>query len=165
MDWLKKLKEYAPSIAGVILSGGATLPQLAMKAISEATGFEIENETDLALAVERATPEMMRKMRQADNSFKIRMRELDGEILDSELGDIQNARNTHKDSKMPAIICCALTASMVVFTATMIFITIPEENTRMIDTLFGAFITAWIGSINYFVGASRTVPVTNSRKS
>ena len=81
MNWLNKLKEYAPSIAGAILSGGATLPQLALKAISDATGVNVLNETDLADMVESASPEVMLKLKQANNSFKIRMRELNNELV------------------------------------------------------------------------------------
>jgi len=164
MDWLKKLAEYAPSIAGVVLSGGATLPQLAMKAISDATGVDISNETDLADAVERATPEMMLKMKQADNSFKIRMRELDNELVSSELGDTQDARKQHKHSKMPAIICCVLTAGLIAFTSALMFVTVPEANTRLIDTLFGAYLTAWLSCISYWVGTTRSSADKDKRK-
>ena len=109
MNWLSQLKEYAPSIAGAILSGGATLPQLALKAISDATGVNVLNETDLADMVESASPEVMLKLKQANNSFKIRMRELDNELVSAELSDMQDARKNHKHSIMPAILCCVLT--------------------------------------------------------
>ena len=164
MDWLKKLAEYAPSIAGVVLSGGATLPQLAMKAISDATGVDISNETDLADAVERATPEMMLKMRQADNSFKIRMRELDNELVSSELGDTQDARKQHKHSKMPAIICCALTVGLFAFSWALMAIEVPQANLGMINTLFGAYLTAWLSTIAYWVGTTRSSADKDKRK-
>lgn len=164
MDWLNKLKEYAPSIAGVILSGGATLPQLAMKAISDATGLDISTETQLADMVEQASPEAMLKIKQADNSFKIRMRELDNELLNSELNDTQDARKQHQHSWMPALICGMLSISVIAFTASLMFIVIPPENTRIIDTLFGAFLTAWLSSISYWVGTTRTSADKDQRK-
>jgi len=164
MNWLTKLAEYAPSIAGAVLSGGATLPQLALKAISDATGVNVSNETDLANMVESASPEVMLKLKQANNSFKIRMRELDNELVSAELGDVQDARKNHKHSWMPAIICGMLSVAVISFTATLMFITIPEENTRIIDTLFGAFLTAWLSSINYWVGTTRTSADKDKRK-
>ena len=156
MKWLSKLKEYAPDIAGAILSGGATLPSLALKAVSDATGHNITNETELAQAVESASPEVMLKVKQAENSFKIRMKELSNELESAEIGDIQNARHAHKDSKMPAFICIFLTVSVVAFGASLMIFTIPESNLRLVDTLFGAVLTAWLGSLAFFNGTTRS---------
>ena len=72
------------------------------------------------------------------------------------LNDIQNARANNKHSKMPAVICLALTAGMFLFVGALLFITIPEANLRMIDMVFGSYLTAWLGSINYWVGTTRS---------
>ena len=76
MKWLDKLMEYAPDIAGAVLSGGVTLPQLALKAIADATGQEVSDETQAAEVIKNASPEVMLKVKQSNNSFKIRMAEL-----------------------------------------------------------------------------------------
>jgi hypothetical protein len=164
MNWLNKLKEYAPSIASAVLSGGATLPQLALKAISDATGVSVSNETDLANMVESASPETMLKLKQANNSFIIRMRELDNELVNTELSDTQDARKNHKHSYMPSIICVILTLAVIAFTSSLMVFVIPESNTRIIDTLFGAFLTAWLSSISYWVGTTRTSADKDARK-
>lgn len=88
MDWLNKLKEYAPDIVTAVLTGGATLPQLALKAVADATGNEVNTQDDLQRAVESATPEMMLKITQANNQFKVRMRELDNDLVTTELGEV-----------------------------------------------------------------------------
>lgn len=72
------------------------------------------------------------------------------------MGDIQNARMNNKHSKMPAIICGALTVGMFAFVGALFTLTIPEENMRLVDTLFGSYLTAWLGSINYWVGTTRS---------
>jgi len=156
MKWLDKLKEYAPDIAGVILSGGATLPSLALKAIGDATGQTVTTETEAAQAITGASPEVMLKVRQANNSFKIRMAELANELTATELGDVQNAREHHKHSIMPSLICGTLTIAVVSFAACLFFVTIPDSNQRILDTLFGTFLTAWLGSINYWIGTTRS---------
>lgn len=148
--------EYAPDIAGAILSGGATLPALALKAIADATGQEVNDETQLAEAIKNASPEIMLKVKQANNSFKIRMAELANELTATELGDIQHARVAHKDSKMPAFICITLTLSVIAFAAALMFVTIPDANVRLIDTLFGSVLTAWLGSLAFFNGTTRS---------
>lgn len=156
MKWLDKLMDYAPDIAGAILSGGATLPQLALKAISDATGVEVNDETQAAEAITNASPEIMLKVKQSNNSFKIRMAELGNELTATELADVQHARVTHKDSNMPAFICVSLTLAVLGFAAALMFVEIPEGNVRLIDTLFGAVLTAWLGSLAFFNGTTRS---------
>jgi heme/copper-type cytochrome/quinol oxidase subunit 4 len=156
MDWIKKLKKYAPDIVTAVLTGGATLPQLALKAVSDATGNEVNTQDDLQKAVESATPEMMLKITQANNQFKIRMRELDNEIVLSELGDTQDARNNHKHSNMPAVICIGLSIVVTLISVALIFEPIPEGNSQMINMLIGQIVAAWMTSIAYWVGTTRS---------
>jgi hypothetical protein len=156
MNWLDKLKEYAPSIASAVLTGGATLPQLALKAIADATGEVVTNETEMAAAINGASPETMLKVKQADNSFKIRMTELANELTATELGDVQHAREQHAHSIMPTLICGFLTVTVVAFGAALMFVLIPPGNVRILDTLFGTFLTAWLGSMAYWNGTTRS---------
>jgi hypothetical protein len=156
MKWLDKLKDYAPDIAMAIISGGATLPQLALKAVADATGQPVTNEDEMATVIGSASPETMLKVKQANNSFRIRMAELGNELTATELGDVQHAREQHKDSIMPALICGFLTVAVVSFGVALMFVVIPPANTRIIDTLFGTFLTAWLGSITYWIGTTRS---------
>ncbi len=57
---------------------------------------------------------------------------------------------------MPAVICIMLTVAVVAFGAALMAVEVPEENIRLIDTLFGSFLTAWLASIYYWVGTSRS---------
>ena len=156
MDWIKKLKEYAPDIVTAVLTGGATLPQLALKAVADATGNEVNTQDDLQRAVESATPEMMLKITQANNQFKIRMRELDNEILSSELGDLANARDKHQHHHMPAVICIALTVMVGIGAFFLFTKVIPDANTTLANLLFGALLAKWGDSIAYWVGTTRS---------
>lgn len=164
MNWLDKLKDYAPDIAAAVLSGGATLPQLALKAVADATGKSVSTEDDLASLVGSASPETMLKIKQAGNAFKIAMRQLDVELDQAELKDQQNARAEHKHSIMPALICCFLTAAVIAFGAALMVADIPASNVRLIDTLFGSFLTAWLTSISYWVGTTRSSANKDQRK-
>jgi len=164
MKWLDKLKEYAPDIAMAILSGGATLPQLALKAVADATGQEVKDETQMADVIGTASPEIMLKVKQANNSFKIRMAELGNELTAAELGDVQHAREHNKHSIMPALLCGFLSVSVVAFAAALFAFKIPEDNIRLIDTLFGSFLTAWLGSVTYWIGTTRSSANKDMRK-
>jgi len=95
MDWLNKLKQYAPDIAAAVLSGGATLPQLAVKAIADAVGDDSVKDTNtLASFVETADPEMMLKVKQANNTFLIEMKRLETDLEKARLKDSQVSHAT-----------------------------------------------------------------------
>lgn len=155
-DWIKKLKEYAPHIAGAVLSGGATLPALAVKAVSDAIGVDVKDESALADIVTDASPDAMLKIKQADNAFKIRMRELDVELGAAELRNQEHAREQHKHSPMPAIIACALTVIIAGMLYAVFELTIPVENSEVAYYLFGQVTTLWAASITYWVGTTRS---------
>jgi hypothetical protein len=91
MNWLDKLKDYAPSIASAVLSGGATLPQLAYKAIADATGLDVSTIGQAQAAIESASPAELLSLKKADHDFAIQMRKLDYSNMDS-------ARSMHKEN-------------------------------------------------------------------
>jgi len=156
IDWLKKLKQYAPDIAAAVVTGGATLPALALKAVGDALGTPIDNIDALGSVVSKASPENMLEIQNANNTFAIRMRELDNELVATELGDVQNARSEHKHSRMPSIICCSLTV-MVAAGAYMLFtLDIPAANEQITYLLFGTMLAKWGNSIAYWVGTTRS---------
>ncbi len=155
-DWLAKLKQYAPDIAAAIVTGGATLPALALKAVGDALGTPVANVEQLGAVVANATPDMMLQVTQANNAFKIRMRELDNELAATELGDTQNARKEHKHSAMPAVICCALTLMVAGGTYLLFTVEVPEANEKITFLLFGTLLAKWGDSIAYWVGTTRS---------
>ncbi len=158
-QWLDKLKEYAPSIASAVLSGGVTLPQLAYKAISDVTGLDVQTIGQAQAAVESASPSELLALKQADNDFAIEMRKLDNELVGTELEDIQNARDSHKHSVMPAVICCSLTAMVGALMVALFKYEVPEANSSIVYMVIGQVITLWGGSVVYFIGTTRSSAV------
>ena len=156
MKWLEKLRQYAPDIAMAVASGGATLPQLALKAVADATGSPVGTIEQLGAVVESANPEAMLRVQQANNSFKIRMAELGNELTVTELGDVQHARVQHKHSAMPSAICCAMTVMVSAGAYLLFTVPVPPENAATAYLLFGAVLTKWGDSIAYWVGTTRS---------
>lgn len=157
MDWLKKLKEYAPDIAMAVASGGATLPALAVKAVRDAVGDpKIDNESALASFIEQANPDAMLKVTQANNSFKIRMRELDNELEMAELKNQEQARDAHKQSRMPGLITLLMTAIMGYLIHVLMITAVPESNEEILYLLTGQASALWAASITYWVGTTRS---------
>ena len=157
MEWLNKIIGYAPDIVGAVLSGGATLPATALRIISkELTGLETDNPDLVEKAVNNASPEQLLRLKQANSDFILKKMQLENEDRKDQREDTQQAREAHKHHWMPAAICCVLTLGLLGFTAALFTMTIPEANQRILDTLFGAYLTAWLSSINYWVSSSRS---------
>lgn len=168
MGWLDKLGEYAPHIVSAIASGGATLPSLALKAVGDALGTDIKDESELSTAVQNATPEQLLKIKSADYNFKLEMQRLANDLEYAEISDVQHAREQHKHSPMPAIICCALTVVVAGIAYSLLNHEIPKTNGEILYMLIGQVITAWIGSVAYWIGttrssASKTVMMSKSK--
>jgi hypothetical protein len=159
MSWLDTLKDYAPSIASAILTGGATAPQLAYKAISDALGVDVQTMGQAQAAVESADPEVLLELKHADHSFKIEMARISNELVATELEDIQDAREIHKHSVMPAVICCSLTVIVAALLVALFKYEIPEQNGSIIYMVIGQIITLWGGSIVYHIGTTRSSAV------
>ena len=156
MDWTKKLLEYAPDIAAAVFSGGATLPALAIKAIKDATGEDVTNEKDVKRVIENLTPEQELKLTSANNTFKVDMKRLGNELTYAELADTQQARDSHKHSKMPAVIVSILTAMVFVLSILLVFHAVPESNKAVFYMLIGQVVAAWMASVSYWVGTTRS---------
>ena len=77
MSWLDKLKDYAPSIAAAVFSGGATLPQLAAKMISDATGVKVSTVAEAEKVINAATPDQLLAIKKVDNQHAVEMAKID----------------------------------------------------------------------------------------
>lgn len=143
---ISALTSIAPSIAGWI--GGDKAEDAAQAVTDIARKVTGVNDAQGAVNKVLADPAMQLEfMKQLDNN-KVALDKM-------YLQDVQHARETNKHSVMPAVICCFLSLSVVAFGAALMFLEIPKDNVRLIDTLFGSFLTAWLSSIAYWVGSSR----------
>lgn len=156
MNWIKKLKEYAPDIASAVVTGGATLLPSALKIIAKETGLTVTDKADLESVVSGASHEVMLQIKEADQKFSIEMRKLSNELASIELSDVQHARESHEYSKMPAIITCLMTAISIGYFVSLLLIDIPEANRDMVNNYGGQMIALWVASVVYWVGTTRS---------
>lgn len=156
MGWIDKLKDYAPDIAMAVLSGGATLPKLAMKAIGDATGVNITSIEQAEIAIDAANPNQLLEIQQANQSFKLRMAELSNELTVTELGDVQDARNQHKHSIVPAVLVFMLTAMVAVGMYMLFVVEMPAANRDIGNMAFGQIFMAWLGALTFWNGTTRS---------
>lgn len=105
MEWKKIINAVAP-VLGTALGG--PMAGAAVKVIAGAVlGDEDASEQQVTEAVMQGlSPESLVKLREADNAFKVRMRELDIDLAklnaateQAYLSDVQNARTSHGGSR------------------------------------------------------------------
>lgn len=154
MKWgdIKNLLGNAAPLLGTALGG--PVGGVAGSLIAKALGVE---ESPEAVAAEiKRDPMALVKLRELESNERIKIQELALETLQTELKDTQDARKNHQHSKMPAIICIALTF-MVAGAAYLIFaLEIPDGNKEIAYMLFGSLVTKWGDSIAYWVGTTRS---------
>lgn len=89
-DWKSIVGTVAPTIATAL---GGPLAGMATKAIAGALGLSEDTDDDaVATAVANATPDQLLALKQADQTFAVRMRELDIDLERIAAGDRDSAR-------------------------------------------------------------------------
>jgi hypothetical protein len=106
MDWKKIVGTVAPGIATAL---GGPLAGLAVKAIGGALGLgEGASEEAVAAAVTGANPDQLLALRQADQAFKIKMRELGVDLERIAAADRASAREVAKVNMLPHMVLSAV---------------------------------------------------------
>ncbi len=156
--WKDIVRSIAPTL-GAALGGpmaGAATKFIADKVLGnpEATSHEIE---DLILG---ASPEMLAKLKEMDNQFKVDMRKLDIDVYEMEYKDRDSARQLFSINIWPQIIL----SSIFVFGYFIILIAlffnsdaIPSENSALLGvftTVLGVLTAAIPQILNFWFGSS-----------
>jgi len=159
-DWKATLATVAPGLATAL---GGPLAGMATKAILDALGMaDGATASDLAAAVQGATPEQMLALKQADQQFAIQMRELDVDVERVSAGDRDSAR------KREAIVLGwsnpVLAALVVGGFMTTVFMVISGHVEGLKDPLTSGLIGTLIGYVSakadqviaYYFGSTAT---------
>lgn len=153
MNWsqLKDTVGQAAPILGTLIGGpaGATVGTL----LATALGVEAQPK---AVSKALLDPENQVKLEQWAMQHKERLEQIALETLQAELADKANARNNHKDSKMPSVITGALTSIVGVLLYTLFYVELPEANREVAYMLFGQASALWGASVTYWVGTTRS---------
>jgi len=154
MKWadLKNAVGNIAPLVGTALGGpaGATIGTMVSKVLG------VDNSADAVAQALKTDPEAAVKLRQFELDNEKDIREHAFKVLDIELKDTQNARQSHKHNPMPMVICISLTL-MVAAGAYMLFVmNIPVDNKQIANLLFGTLLAKWGDSIAYWVGTTRS---------
>ena len=113
MDLLKIVGAVAPTIATAI---GGPLGGMAMKVVADVLGLPSDSsEKDVSKAMAAATPDQLLALKQADQDFAVRMRELDIDLEKIAASDRDSARRREAQVRdwMPRVLAFVIVAGFM----------------------------------------------------
>lgn len=158
MDLLKIVGAVAPTLATAI---GGPLGGMAMKVVAEVLGLPADSsEKDVSKAMAAATPDQLLALKQADQDFAVRMRELDIDLEKIAASDRDSARRREAQVRdwMPRVLAFVVVAG---FMAT-VFLVLLGYVDGMKDPLMATTVGTLIGFVSakceqvvaYYFGSS-----------
>ncbi len=154
MSWKDTLAAIAPTLATAL---GGPLAGAATKFLaSELLGDENASIESIESAVIGASPEALANLKQLDADFKLGMKKLDVDVFSLEVKDRDSARSNHKNSNTPTVLVYMLTALIAVVVYFLFPDTVPESNENTLYMLLGSLTTAWLQSVSYWTGTTRS---------
>lgn len=167
MDWKSIVKAVAPTIATAL---GGPFAGLGVKALSEALlGNSDGTEDQVAEAVLAANPEQLLSIKQADQAFATRMKELDIDLEKNYIADTSDARHVFAENKgvfwlgisvlvtFAAVMVGVLWGSFEILTGgiTVKDVAIVATVSGLIGTVVGYVAANAQQVVSYFFGSSR----------
>jgi len=153
MKW-KDLREtigaLSPRLGGLVAGpAGAAVGAL----IAQAMGVG-ESPEEVSSAIKK-DPTSYLKLKALETEKELELARYEAETYKAELQGVQNARETHRHSPMPAVICICLTLMVGLGAYALFTLSIPDENAEIAWLLFGTALAKWGDSIAYWVGSTR----------
>jgi hypothetical protein len=153
-DKVKKIIATVAPTLGTALGG--PLGGMAGAFIADALGVPRGDDKAIEAAVTSGNPDILLKLKQADNDFKTRMRELD--ISEEKLAydDTANARNREIQVKdhTNAVLAYIITIGFFGTLAFMLVHGKPETGGDALLVMLGALGSAWTAVMAYYYGSS-----------
>jgi hypothetical protein len=154
MNWKETLGAIAPTLATAL---GGPLAGAATKFLAnELLGDESASIEDIEQTILGASSQDLAKMKELDLEFKLGMKKLDIDVFALEVKDRDSARTNHKLSNTPTVLVYMLTVLIALVTYLLFNAVVPESNENNLYMLLGALTTAWVQSISYWTGTTRS---------
>ena len=148
------LGQVAPTLATAL---GGPLAGLAAKTLSNVLlGNETGSESDIAKALQNASPDQLAAIKQIDADFKVRMAELEIDLERIAAGDRDSARKREISTGdyTPKVLAAAITIGFFGILFWMFVHGVPKNGNEALLLMLGALQTAFTGVIAYYFGSS-----------
>ena len=153
-DWKGLLANVAPVLGTAI---GGPFGVLAGAAVKAALGIpEDSDEQAMTKALERATPEQLLAIRQADNQFKLDMEKPGVDVARIDAEDRKSAREREmavKD-KIPGALAVILTVGFFGLLGYLVAHEPPSGSRDILNIMLGSLGTGWATMLAYYFGSS-----------
>lgn len=153
-DWKSLVKVAAPTLATAL---GGPLAGIAVNALSQALLGKPDGTMDeVAAVVASGNPDMLLKLKEAENSFTTKMRELDIEVEKINAGDRDSARKREASvgDKTTRNLAYLYTIGYFGVVALVAWLGVPAETKDTFIALICILSTAQIGIVQYYFGSS-----------
>ena len=152
-DWKSLVGSVAPMLATAL---GGPLAGMAVQAIGGVLGLEKPTEESVAVALSGAGPEMLLKLKQADQDFATKMKALDIDLERISAGDRDSARKMQAETKsrIPAALAGLVTMGFFGILIGMMTGQFVTKDSPELLLLVGSLSTAWGMVISFYFGSS-----------
>ncbi len=154
MDWKKIVQTVAPGLATAL---GGPMAGIAVRGIAVALlGSDKAASADIERAVLQASPEDLRKLKQAEYIFQNQMKELQVDLARLHTADRANARNrqSRTGDVMPGFIATAALLGFFGILLAMVFAELPGGSQAPLNVMLGALGSLVVAIGNYYFGSS-----------
>ena len=157
MDWKDIVGKVAPMLGAAI---GGPLGSIAVTGIANALGLSEKTEAAITEALAGTTPEQLLALKNADQTFALKMQELgfanakDIEAL--AVGDRDSARKREMivQDKTPRNLAYSVTGGFFGILMFMMFFEIPMASRDIINIMLGTLGASFSGIIGYYFGST-----------
>jgi len=157
---IQGLRDVAPTLAtGLAVAAGAVNPAagLAVRMVSTALlGHDTGTPEEMEVALASATPEQRLALRQADQAYAIRMRELDVEERKTENANTADARarEVHLRDRTPMLLAFTITFGFFAILVWVLTYGMPDKGGEALLVMLGSLGAGFGAVVNYFFGSS-----------
>lgn len=157
MDWKAIVSTIAPWIGTAL---GGPLGGAAVGAVADALGLSDKTEASIKAALSGVTPEQMLALKNADQSFALKMQELGyadierlAELAVSNTKDAR-AMQVQVRSPVPAVLAVLVTLGFFGILIGMLAGVLKSTDNQALLIMLGALGAAWGAIVNYYFGSS-----------
>lgn len=153
MNWSKlgeKVADFAPLLGSALGPAGSAIGSLI------ASEFGTENNPEHIAAAIAVDPDAKIKLEKIQLDHKVALQKINVERAKLELQDKANARESHKNSIMPAGLSVGLTFMIAVIVGLLFWVEVPQGSREVLFMLLGVAVKEWGSAMQYWFGTTRS---------
>lgn len=154
-DWKSIIKTVAPTIATALVG---PLGGMAVTVLGEALGVSEPTQEKIQQAIAKATPEDLLKIKQAEQAFLVKMRELDIDLAKLAVSDRDSARRREVETHdyTPKVLAFVIVVTWGSVQYYLLKNVIHEDMRELVMRVLGTLDAALMLVLSYYYGASAT---------